>query len=346
MKADEPNRPIPPFYTNLFLNPVVTSPVDAAFNLPIAAGALLSQHRSTLLGALALTEADLSLLLERVGTDALTIANLSQLTRYALLSRGLSLRVKDLLTLERLWGVSDVFASVQVTTDLIAAVDWVRKSGYESDELAYLLEPSPTSPLGLRDEVIAQYVDALREGLRSNEAGQPDGTLIAQLATPFGLATEQSDALLRNLKQGGVTLLARLNDASLMARDATGNFTTPITAANFPAIFDVYRLMHKASSVVTRLKIKTQDLLWLLQNFAAFGLLEIGALPTAAAAPAAAVPVVAHTGQVVLVSAAVPAAGNHFAAADLRSGQQWGDCGRCHQARHRSTHSVESGRTR
>ncbi len=279
VKVDEPQRAIQPLYANVFLNPGVITPVDPGFTLPLSGGNHLSDHKATLLAAFALTEPDLALLLIKIGDDRLTISNLSRLSRYACLARALAVPVKDLLTLEALSGAVDIFGGPRATLDFIELVDWVSRSGFAVDELDYLLSHQPDSPYGLRDDVITEHATALREALRSNASSTPDGTITSQAATAFALPPEQAQLLLTRLRLGGTTLLAHLSIASLIARDADGAYTTPMTPADFPGVYSSYRLLHKAALLLTRLKVTTANLEWLLANFAAFTLLDLGALP-------------------------------------------------------------------
>jgi hypothetical protein len=154
------------------------------------------------------------------------------------------------------------------------------------DELDYLLNDDPDSPYGLRDEVVTQHVEALREALRSNTAGRPAGVIISQVATAFGLPPEQARLLLEQVTLGGTTLLAHLENANLTARDDAGDYATSITPTNFPDIYSTYRFLRKAAMLLTRLKVTKTDLEWLLQNSATFDLLDLGALPVTGA-PAA-----------------------------------------------------------
>jgi peptidoglycan hydrolase-like protein with peptidoglycan-binding domain len=286
LKADEPQREIQPLYTIMFLNPAVVSPVDAKFVLPLAGSDHLSDHKATLLAAFALTETDLALLLAKVNNDDLTVANLSKVGRYVSLAKGLAMRVKDLLILEALSGTADIFVSPKATLDFIELTDWVTKSGFVVDELDYLLNDKPDSPYGLRDEAITQYVQALREAVRSNTASKPDGAIISQVASAFGLPPEQAQLVLNQVKLEGVTLLTHLDNPDLTARDGAGVYTTEITPTNFEDIYDTYRLLRKAALLLTRLQVTKADLEWLLKNFAAFNLLDPGAVPVRGA-PAA-----------------------------------------------------------
>jgi peptidoglycan hydrolase-like protein with peptidoglycan-binding domain len=277
LKPDNPQQEIQPLYVNLFLNPVVVKPVDPSFNLPLSGSDLLSGHKATLLAAFALTETDLALLLAKTNDD-LTLVNLSTLSRYVYLANGLNLRIKDLLTLEALSGIANIFATPKTTLDFIETAEWVTKSGFLVDELDYLLNNKPDSPYGLRAEVITQYIQALREVLRSNTTDQEDGTIIAHIANTFALPPEQAGLLLENLRVGGL-LMAYLKNPNLTDRADTGEYTTDITPGNFQNIYNTYRLLHKVALLLTRLKVTKVNLEWLLTNATAFNLLELGALP-------------------------------------------------------------------
>ncbi len=89
----DPSKTTPSPYDALFQNRLVTNPVDPAFALPLAAGGHLEDHRPALAAAVAVTDADLQLLLARTNGD-LTVANLARLAGLATLARGLRLRVR------------------------------------------------------------------------------------------------------------------------------------------------------------------------------------------------------------------------------------------------------------
>ncbi|WP_036724137.1 neuraminidase-like domain-containing protein, partial [Paenibacillus forsythiae] len=285
VQPDSPQRSIDPLYTAMFLNPAVVSPVDPGFILPLPGSGHLVEHKAALLAAFALTEADLDLLLARLGNDSLTLANLSKLSRYVALKRGLGIGIKDLLTMESLSGAADIFASPKATLDFIGMLDAVARSGVSVDELDYLLNYRPDSPYGLREEAITGYVTALREALRGSAAAQREGTIISQISAAFALPSGQAGLLL-GMTLAGNTLGAHLNAPALTQRDGAGAYTLAITAANFPAIYSTYRLLHKLAMLLTRLKVGRDDLGWLLQRAKDFNLLDLSALPvTGTAAP-------------------------------------------------------------
>jgi peptidoglycan hydrolase-like protein with peptidoglycan-binding domain len=285
MKPDQPQQPIPSLYDNLFLNQAVVNPVDKGFTLPIAAGTHFADadpnldHRRTVLAAFALSTADLERLLAKLPNNDLSVSNVSKIGRYAWLAKGLAISIKDLITLEALSGLADIFATPKVALDFIESIDWVTKSPFTVDELDYLLRVNPDSAVGLRDEVLTQYIEALRQALRADRANNTAGVIASQVATALGIAADQAQLLLEQTKLGANTFSQVLQDPNLVAQDNTGKFTTDITPANFPDIYTVFRLLHKAALVVLRFKLDALNLGWTLANAATFGLLQPNALP-------------------------------------------------------------------
>jgi peptidoglycan hydrolase-like protein with peptidoglycan-binding domain len=279
---EAPQKTIAPLYLNLFQNATITDPVDPAFALPIVPGLNLADHRATLIAALAVTDADLALLLPK--TDgSLTVANLSKVFAYVALATGLKLRLSELLTLLDATGVADPFSSPQQTLDLLESYGAITAAGFKPDELDFLLGYRPDSPYGLRDEVVVQGIEAVRESLRSNPAADQNGQIIAQVASAFALSDEQAAALLDELDLGG-PLIDLFLDPNLTAVDANGQYTTPVTEANFPQLFAGYRLLHKASQLVKRHDLTDKDeLVWFLSNGGKIGALSFSDLPVTAA---------------------------------------------------------------
>lgn len=271
---------IAPLYLNLFQNTAVTNPVDPAFALPLSTGQMLARHRPTLTAALAVTEAELALLLPR--TDAsLTLASLATMFGYATLARRLQLPIADLLTLADLTG-TDPLGSPRQALDLIDRYGWITAAGFQIRELDFLLNHRPGSPYGLRDEVIAQGIETVRESLRSNPAAEPAGQIIAQVGTAFGLSDEQASILLRELRLGDI-LLAHFEDPNLTAVNASGGYATPVTQVNFPRLFEGFALLHKAAILIKKHGLQAgEDLRWFLTGPEKIGSLDFNGLPIAA----------------------------------------------------------------
>ncbi len=282
---ENPQNTTRSFYQTLFQNKLITNPVDPAFALPIAGSPLLADHRPALVAVLAVSDAELTSLLTR--TDGkLTVANLSTLVGYSALASGLGLRPPDLIALLELAGIADPFASIAQTLAVIGHHEAIAASRLTIRELDFLLNVRPDSPYGLRDEVIRQGLEAIRESLRSNPAAAREGQVIAGVASAFAITDEQSSVLLTTLTNGG-PLMARFLDPALTATDASGAYVNAVTPVNFGPLFESYRLLHKAAILVNRHGLSDRnELSWFLANNAAVGALSLNDLPVATA-PAA-----------------------------------------------------------
>lgn len=282
VKPAQPQTKIQPLYIGLFQNPAITNPLNDKFAWPLPGTEPLTDHKATLLAAFAITEADLALLLEK--TDGkLNLANLTLIHNHVRLAKGLRISIKDLLALQNLSGETDPFASPRETLDLIELHEWVKGSGFQIQELDYLLDYRPDSPYGLREEVITQYIQSLRESLRSSSPDQKQGQITSQVATTFSLTDEQAKSLLTGIDFQG-TLMQHLEDARLTEKDSDDQYITDITPGNFPKIYNAYRLLHKASMLVKRLQIaQKDDLEWLLTHHGTFKTLDFSALPVSGA---------------------------------------------------------------
>ena len=137
-------------YESVFLNPAVLNPPDQVFLLDEAdrtrlavedgAGALISEHFSSIAAALQVNEATATLLAESLPDDALTLNNLSQMYRIASLSRALDIDISQYFLLTRLidadpWDAHQPQAAMQ----FIEAVQFQQTSAFTSAELGYLL---------------------------------------------------------------------------------------------------------------------------------------------------------------------------------------------------------------
>lgn len=280
VRPEAPQESVPALYQTLFLNQAVINPVDPAFNLPLAA-AKLADHKGAILAAVGISDADWLRLSEGLPDDDLTVENLSQVARYAWLGRSLGLSVKHLLNLASL-SATDPFGSPKEAIQFIEELDWATATGATVDELDYLLRVSADSALGLREEVIAQYGEALREAIRSDKTGNSSGVAISQIASTLALTPDQSQVLVGNTTVGAKKVADILVDPALLQQDAGGKFATAVSKADFPDLFTAYQQLHKASLVVRRFKLDAKNLAWLLTNAAAFSLLKLHQLPVSA----------------------------------------------------------------
>lgn len=151
--------------------------------------AVISNHTHAILAALRINAADLTLLREALGLadeDApLTLANLSQVYRHALLAKALKLKVKDLLVLKALIGIDPLaLAAPASTAAFLQKVGKVKPSGFTVAQLNYLYRhvaepPQTTAPAKERLLLLAKGLhDELRGIAEENQASlDPNGEL-------------------------------------------------------------------------------------------------------------------------------------------------------------------------
>ncbi|MEO8173373.1 MAG: neuraminidase-like domain-containing protein, partial [Sediminibacterium sp.] len=103
-------------------------------------------------------------------------------------------------------------------------------------------------------------------------------------ADQFKLTEEVSTLILNQVMLQGtaVPLLNHWLDATLLAKDASGNYTTAITPVNFPNLFSSYRLIEKISLLQTKLPFDTSIVELLISHAADFGVLAFNELPLTA----------------------------------------------------------------
>ncbi|MBD1833295.1 peptidoglycan-binding protein [Cyanobacteria bacterium FACHB-472] len=148
-----------PLYAQLFLTPSVlkNDPVfdDALGNYLSKAGIFLKDHRLALQGAVNLTAEEIDEILVDAGKDPLTaelsLENVSLLYRYGLLAKALKLSVHRLIVLKGLSGLNPfqplnpaplvnlIDDSVYQTLEFIKVVETIKNSGFQIEDLDYLL---------------------------------------------------------------------------------------------------------------------------------------------------------------------------------------------------------------
>ena len=178
------------FYESLFLNNAVLSPVDESFalkadrsDLENAGTATMGDHTAAILAALAITEAELSLVLDDEGmseADGLTLELLSKLFRNVSLARALGLAVEEFLSVRILTG-SDPFANPQAALDLAARAEAIGESDFSVAELDYLLRHVYDETVGIApvESSIILLLDGIGTALQSvaaENAFVPDPT--------------------------------------------------------------------------------------------------------------------------------------------------------------------------
>ena len=244
-------------YKQLFLNKTVIKPVDEAFTEDAnSLSGNLSDHLPTLVAALGITAADLSLLTTGTAAvirdDNLNLANLSRVYRVVSLARALKLTIPEYLSIRKLSGI-DPFAPIpaagsepatpatRATLRFVETVDFIRASEFSIDELDYLLRHHFGSSSGVApsEDEIAATLHELRSELQKiadentvrEEPDDPNGAT----TDPHGELTRKKLALL-NWDTGLIEqLVATLNGSvtyeviterlspTLQLPNATGN---------------------------------------------------------------------------------------------------------------------------
>ena len=193
IKPDAPDAIIQPHYNKLFQNISSTNPIDTRFKaignlndklqpvdpslpfdlLTLDSNILLQVNDDsyspvpTILSALAISQTDFDLLAGKTDNH-LSLNSLSVLFRYVYLARGLKLSIQDLILLLEVTNIADPFADPQSTIDCIENFDQIKSSGLSVLQLDYILNYKPDSPVGLRDESIAQLIEGLRRILEDS----------------------------------------------------------------------------------------------------------------------------------------------------------------------------------
>lgn len=162
-------------YEQLFLNNAVLSPVDPAFELNAdrtelaATGERIGDHAPVIVAALEISEEELSDLLVYEGLDEtspLSLDHLSRVYRNVSLADALDLSVDAFLSVRSLTAI-DPFAGTRETLEFTAKVQHIGDSGFDVNELDYLLRHAYEETDGLApiDSAVTLTLDEIRDGL-------------------------------------------------------------------------------------------------------------------------------------------------------------------------------------
>lgn len=275
-------------YETIFRNPrLLTQFWDPAF-LPetiLNPGTIprpLTAHTATILAALDLTEQELATLLQLLrdslpshAEPELTLGTLSFLYRHTLLGKVLHLTTAELVALLRLIGI-DPFnrADINGTLGFVDAVEAIRSSAFSINELGYLFEGRPSAPLGFEPttESITRVLGSILESLANLEhtASRALQThLVAQrLSEALNLSLEIVTSLLTQYLCAAGTVGHNPNGTAV--HPMIEDFLDPVFMAStrpFTAVHDAqttsYRLLHKATLLLSKFGISEVELWWL-----------------------------------------------------------------------------------
>lgn len=214
-------------YYEIFRNPTLAAQPDTVFtDDPSLLTGSLKANIVPVAAALGLSPEDLGLFLAdtkiNVG-DAISIDSLSTLFRHTVLSKALSMQVRDYLLLTRLVSPNP-FLSTLETVLFVERVNSAQQSPFSFVELNYLLRHDYTTDSGVSstDDSLGQTLSDVRAGLRSIAA---DNTFDVETVDDKGDITKKKLALL-SLDSATISqAVAILNN--------TASFSTPL--ATVPA---------------------------------------------------------------------------------------------------------------
>ncbi|MFC5470962.1 neuraminidase-like domain-containing protein [Cohnella suwonensis] len=277
-------------YLKLFQNKALMNPPDPDFGL-LSGGKEIRGHllplaskRTQLLAVLRWKENDLQAVLEETGLSGanamLTLANLSTLYRYSLLSRLLSLSVPECLVLLRLTDGTP-FRSPSDTLKFIELRNVIEEAGFRIGELSYLFrnEELPNLPLDPTDTQIAKMAQILRDGfgrIESASAEDNGGSTVDALKRIFVIQT------LAETLECTETAIAKLIENILRSsRSETPNAFAmdDFLSSQASVISASYRKLHKAAYIVRSLEIEPEEMVYFHDNRTEFQGLDFNQLP-------------------------------------------------------------------
>jgi hypothetical protein len=182
----DPNTGLPKFHQLIDQHPVIdpVTGVESAIDV---------DHRSVILAALGIREADLVLLKEhtkasdgtRYITDDLTLANLSFLWRHAWLSKLLKFKIEDWKLVLKIFHQDILqFANPQAAWEFVEQIDRLKATGFSPDELNWLLAGDRTAKSAPKETDATRFLATLRQALQAIKAEYESTQYGSLTATP------------------------------------------------------------------------------------------------------------------------------------------------------------------
>jgi hypothetical protein len=242
------DAPRPSLYDRLLQNPAVLNPVDPVFALNVARSEIaatplpkLAEHLGTLVAAFELSDIDVTLAISELAPgDDLTLEAISSLYREVLLSRGLGVTIKELMTLRALAERAQTAAPgyedldpfdanrPELLREFCETVDAVRATRFSIAQLDYLLCDQADPGSGLRPDPVGvgTQLKSIRDGLlkiKAENAPAPDptGALVRTRLSALLTAAEDVDPVMALLD--GTSTLSDADQSTLVA-DKLGPF--------------------------------------------------------------------------------------------------------------------------
>ncbi|MBV8763151.1 MAG: hypothetical protein JO257_38060, partial [Deltaproteobacteria bacterium] len=199
-------------YQSIYLNRRLVQPLDHAFDVsavdvPPPTTEKISGHRSVIIAALGLSEADLDVLirLRKASdgslylTDDLTLASLSFLWRHGWLAKQLKIKPAVWqLAVQLLAQDVEAFANARVAFEYVEMLDQATQSGFTMDQLDWILAADRSAKSAPKDADVTRFLTSLRAELQTIHASY-DPTQYDFLSPPTDV--DRLTALLTSLLQ-------------------------------------------------------------------------------------------------------------------------------------------------
>jgi peptidoglycan hydrolase-like protein with peptidoglycan-binding domain len=228
-------------YLTLFQNPSILNPTDPDFALNAAgtelaivaaapANAKISKHIPTILASLSISAKDLAAITALdIADDALSLANLSEIYRLALLSKATTLSIADVLRLREISGLQPFDAGNPVAAQAFIQLSAeLGRSGFSLDELDYILRARsvPGSSVAPLDQTVALTLDDIYNGLLrtpdpTSQPNDPVGTLTRAALSKLPDFTDDLVNEAMAVVDGSSTATAAAQDAFIDANFAS-----------------------------------------------------------------------------------------------------------------------------
>lgn len=167
-------------YQSVYLNHIVTNPVDPAFKipqiinnegLPAVSQDTLSAHMPSLILCLKRSATEVQFLIDQLkaalGVEPpLTRDNLAFLYRYSVLARKLGMKLPDMLTFSTLCAKA-LFDTPEGTNGFISAARYLQSSGFTLADLQWFLQNIGPATLTLPDTTVATFLTTLQTALQA-----------------------------------------------------------------------------------------------------------------------------------------------------------------------------------
>ncbi|HEX4451403.1 MAG TPA: neuraminidase-like domain-containing protein [Kofleriaceae bacterium] len=242
--------------------------------------------------ALGLSGSDIQAILTATGSaNALKLATIAVLFRYARLARALSLSISDLLTWIQLAGEltgATIGARPSDMLELLRRIAVLRATGLAVADADYLLRGSSAaqSSVAFTTQQCSTLLQSIRDAIAKLTVAQqtsPDTATIntiaiAALATATSVTTNVISSL---YAKASVTLDAPTIKALLQTLQSS----TPIDPTQFPALQTAFTSIARGAALYSVLRATESEFQYLVANAGVFGWLDPSALPTSTSSP-------------------------------------------------------------